>query len=201
MNNLAKHIENLRKYDLPVVVALNAFPDDSDDDVKQIRNFCASLNTPCERSAVFAEGGAGALELAETVAALADRSQLGPIAPLYSADLSFAEKIRRVATEIYGARDITIGDTAKAKLRLFTELGFAHLPVCIAKTQNSLSDDAKKLGAPRDWTFTASDAHLSSGAGFVVVIAGNMLLMPGLPKTPQAVKIHLAADGRIVGLS
>ena len=199
--NLAKHVENLRKYSLPVVVALNAFPDDSDDAVGQVRNFCAGLNVPCERSAVFTEGGAGAVKLAEMVAALADRSQLGSIAPLYADDLDLADKIHRVATDIYGARDIVIGDAAKAKLKLFTELGFGHLPVCIAKTQNSLSDDSKKLGAPKDWTFTASDAHLSSGAGFVVVIAGNMLLMPGLPKTPQAIKIHLTADGKIVGMN
>ena len=198
--NLAKHVENLRKYSLPIVVALNAFPDDTADDVNRVRNFCAALQVPCERSAVFAEGGAGALELAETVAALADQSELDRVAPLYRNQITFADKIRRVATAIYGARDIEIRAAATAKLKLFADRGFSQLPICIAKTQNSLSDDSKKLGAPSNWTFTVTDAHLASGAGFVVVIAGNMLLMPGLPKTPQAVKMHLSAAGSIQGM-
>jgi formate--tetrahydrofolate ligase len=120
---------------------------------------------------------------------------------LYGSELSIDSKIVRIATEIYGADNVEYSERAKEKIAKFSALGFGKLPVCVAKTQNSLSDDPKKLGAPKAWTLKISDAHLSSGAGYIVVVAGNMLLMPGLPKVPQAVRMMLDGDGQIRGVS
>jgi formate--tetrahydrofolate ligase len=150
---------------------------------------------------VFAEGGQGALELAAMVTAAADKANLAEVKPLYSAKLGLRDKINTVAKEIYGAASVDYRDDVEKQLEKFSALGFSEFPVCIAKTQYSLSDDPKKLGAPKDWTLTVTDARLASGAGFVVVIAGNMTLMPGLPKTPQAVSMNVSEDGIISGLS
>lgn len=199
--NLAKHIENLRKYHLPIVVALNRFPDDGDEDLRTVKAFCAGLGVEAALSEVFAKGGAGALELGEIVIDTANKAKLAEVQPLYRSELSIELKISRIAAEIYGAGAVEFSERAKVKIAKFSALGFAKLPVCVAKTQNSLSDDPKKLGAPAGWTLTISDAHLSSGAGYIVVVAGNMLLMPGLPKVPQAVKMTVDDEGQIRGVS
>jgi formate--tetrahydrofolate ligase len=201
LDNLAKHIENLRKYHLPVVVALNRFADDRLEDLRTVKTFCAGLGVEAALSEVFAKGGAGALELGETVIDAANKTNLDEVQSLYGPELGIEAKIFRIATEIYGADGVKFSQRAKEKISNFSAIGCAKLPVCIAKTQNSLSDDPKKLGAPKNWTLTISDAHLSSGAGYIVAIAGNMLLMPGLPKVPQAVKMMVDAGGQIRGVS
>jgi formate--tetrahydrofolate ligase len=201
LENLARHAANLRKFQLPTIVAINRFPDDSDADIQAIRNYCGEIGVQSALAEVFDKGGAGALELAEMAANAADGANLEAIRPLYSPELSLEEKIAAVAREIYGAGSVDFRPEAKAKLEKFSALGFAGLPVCIAKTQYSFSDDPKKLGAPTGWTLTVTDAHLSSGAGFIVVIAGNMMLMPGLPKSPQATKMQVSDDGTISGLN
>ena len=201
LENLAKHVENLRKYRLPAVVGLNRFAGDSDADIRMVKDCCAELRVEFAVNDVFSQGGAGGAELGEKVIAAADKANLAAIKPLYAASDSLAEKISVIAKQVYGADGVEFRDAAKSKLEKFSALGFSQLPVCIAKTQNSLSDDPKKLGAPKGWTLTISDAHLSSGAGFVVCIAGNMLLMPGLGKVPQAVKMKVNESGAIEGLS
>ena len=201
LENLAKHIDNLRKYHLPMVVGLNRFADDRDKDIRTVGEHCASLGAEFAVNEVFSKGGAGGRELAEKVIAASQTVQPDTIQPLYQSSASFADKIGTVAKQIYGADGVEFRDAARQKLERFAALGFGNLPVCIAKTQNSLSDDPKKLGAPKGWTLTISDAHLSSGAGFIVAVAGNMLLMPGLPKVPQSVKMSVDASGQIRGVS
>ena len=199
--NLAKHVENLRKYKVPAVVGLNRFADDRDSDIGAVKDRCAELGVEFAVNEVFSKGGAGGAELAEKVVAAAGRANLNAIAPLYQSSAPTMQKISTIAKEVYGADGVEFRDLAKSKIEKFSALGFSQLPVCIAKTQNSLSDDPKKLGAPKGWTLTISDAHLSSGAGFIVCIAGNMLLMPGLSKVPQAVKMRVNESGEIEGLS
>jgi formate--tetrahydrofolate ligase len=200
LENLAKHIVNLRKFHLPTIVALNRFPDDTDEDLRLIKDFCAQVGVECAVVDVFDKGGDGALELGEKVMDAADRADLDCIRPLYSVKLALEDKISLVAKEIYGARSVDFAPSARTKLEQYSTLGFAELPVCMAKTQYSLSDDPKKLGAPKDWTLTVTDAHLASGAGFIIVVAGNMMLMPGLPKSPQALRMNVNEDGSITGL-
>jgi len=201
LDNLAKHIENLRKYHLPLAVALNRFPDDRDEELRTVKTFCARLGAQAALCNVFAQGGTGALELGEIVIDAAKSGNLDQVQPLYRAQLGIEAKISCIAGEIYGASGVAFSAPAKEKIAKFSALGFGHLPVCVAKTQNSLSDDAKKLGAPKDWTLTIADAHLSSGAGFIVAVAGRMLLMPGLPKVPQAVRMTVDENGQIRGVS
>jgi formate--tetrahydrofolate ligase len=201
LENLAKHIENLRRFHLPTVVALNRFPDDSEEDLRAIQSYCTDLGVESAVADVFEKGGAGALELAEMVTQAAHKGDLDAIRPLYSPKLPIEDKISLVAEEIYGARSVRFDEAARKKLENFAALGFANLPVCIAKTQYSFSDDPKKLGAPKDWTLTVTDAHLASGAGFIVIVAGNMMLMPGLPTVPQAVQMGVTETGSISGLN
>jgi formate--tetrahydrofolate ligase len=201
LENLAKHIENLRKFHLPTVVALNRFPGDTDEDLRIVKTFCAQIGVECAVVDVFDKGGDGAIDLAEKVVAAADKAEPDNIQPLYSVKLGLEDKISRVATEIYGARSVNFAPAARRKLEQFSNLNFGQLPVCMAKTQYSLSDDPKKLGAPKDWILTVTDVHLASGAGFIVVVAGNMMLMPGLPKSPQALRMNLNEDGTIAGLN
>jgi formate--tetrahydrofolate ligase len=204
-SNLERHMENLTKYGVPFVVAINKFPTDAQEKLDYVRDFCRERGVDSAVSDVFAHGGAGARELAEKVAALASSPAAATaqqaMQPLYPPSVSLETKIETIAHEIYGADGIRVESTARAKLQKFTQLGFGHLPVCMAKTQSSLSDNPKLLGAPRNWTLTVSDARLSAGAGYVVVVAGNMLLMPGLPAVPQA--MHMDVDdetGQITGL-
>ena len=199
-NNLAKHVENLRKFNLPLVVAINRFPSDTQEELDAVRSFCREVDAECAISEVFEKGGAGALELAAKAMALADRSYNREIVSLYPAALSIEQKIERVAKEVYGAHSVHWETAARKRLQRINDLGFGRLPICIAKTQSSLSDNPKLLGAPQDWMLTVTDAHLAAGAGFVVVVAGNMLLMPGLSKTPQAMVLDVDEGGQIIGL-
>ena len=199
--NLERHLDNLHKFGVSVVVAINRFPTDTEDELEVIRRFCRERRVAFADCEAYSRGGEGARELAEQVVAVAGRSHPEEVSSLYLPTLSLEEKITRVATEIYGAAGVNIEADARKKLKKFELLGFGQLPICMAKTQSSLSDNPKLLGAPKGWTLTVSDAHLSAGAGFVVAVAGSMMLMPGLPKTPQAEKLDVDAEGNIVGMN
>lgn len=199
--NLEKHLENLRKYKVPVVVAVNRFTTDTDEEIAAIQDFCREANVESAIVDVYTKGGEGAMELAAKVMAVADASDAEAVTSLYPAELGLEEKVERVAREIYGAGSVYFDSKARQKLKKFAALGFGQLPVCIAKTPSSLSDNSKVLGAPTGWTMTATDAHLSAGAGFVVVVAGSMMLMPGLPKAPQAAKLDVDIHGEIIGMN
>lgn len=199
--NLARHLANMRRFGGNVVIAINHFPTDSEAEIEVIRQFCREQDVPFALCDGYSQGAAGAVELAEKVVAAADAGDPARVAPLYTPEMTLEEKIRRIATEIYGAADVTIENEARRKLKRYTEQGFGQLPICMAKTQSSLSDNPKLPGAPTGWTLTISDTHLSAGAGFVVAVAGSMMLMPGLPTVPQAMKLDLDADGNIVGMN
>lgn len=198
--NLGKHIENLRKFGVPIVVAINRFPSDTSAQLDSILEFCRSLGVESAVSDVYEQGGAGGVYLAEKVIGAIGTASPGKLRPLYQPELSLVGKIETVAKEIYGAGDVVFESAAKKKLEKFTELGYGHLPVCMAKTQASLTDDPEKLGAPRGWTLTVTDASLSAGAGFVVAVLGEMMLMPGLGKSPQAFKLDVDEAGVIQGM-
>ena len=198
--NLGKHIENLRKFGVPIVVAINRFPSDTSAQLDSILEFCRSLGVESAVSDVYEKGGAGGVYLAEKVISAVSTASPGKLRPLYQPELSLMGKIETVAKEIYGAGDVVFESTARKKLEKFTGLGYGHLPVCMAKTQASLTDDPEKLGAPRGWTLTVTDASLSAGAGFVVAVLGEMMLMPGLGKSPQAFKLDVDEAGVIQGM-
>ena len=199
--NLAKHIENLAKFHLPTVVAVNRFPDDGAEEIRAVESFCAGLGTACAVAEVFDKGGAGGLDLAAKIIEAAEKADVEAVKPLYPAKLGVEEKIALIAREVYGADSVYFESAARKKLEKFSAAGFASLPVCMAKTPSSLSDNPKLCGAPRNWSLTVTDAHLASGAGFIVVVAGNMMLMPGLSKAPQAVRMDVDKEGKITGLS
>lgn len=198
--NLDRHIGILRRFGVPVVVAINRFPSDEEDKLACIAEHCAQLGVESAPVEAFTKGGAGAAELAQKIISTIEATPNSKVEPVYALQASFEVKICQVACEIYGADDVTFSDLAKKKLAQFTEWGYGNLPVCIAKTQYSLSDDPKLLGAPKGWQLRVTNASLSAGAGFVVVIAGNMMLMPGLPKAPRALDVNVDAEGQIVGV-
>jgi formate--tetrahydrofolate ligase len=198
--NLARHIENLRKFHIPIVVAVNRFAGDPQSHLDLIQDFCRVMGCDSAVTDAFERGGEGALELAEKVVSAADAADPDQVRSLYPPELSLDKKVETVAREIYGAAGVYFETAARKAIQKFTDLGFGHLPVCIAKTQSSFTDNPKLIGAPQGWTLTVTAAHLSAGAGFIVVIAGNMLLMPGLGKVPQAVKMDVDESGNIVGL-
>jgi len=200
LENLARHIRNLGKFGMPAVVAVNRFPSDSEEDIDLIRRFAAGEGLESAVVDAYARGGEGSVELAELVSEKVNGAREPDVRPVYRPDLSLGQKVETVAREIYGAAGVYLETEAKKKLRKYGELGFGHLPVCMAKTQSSFSDNPKLLGAPSAWTLTVTNAHLAAGAGFVVVIAGNMLLMPGLGKEPQAVRMDVNERGNITGL-
>lgn len=197
--NLDAHIENINKYGLPVVVAINAFPTDTEAEMNFIRKHCESLGVRVALSEVFAKGGEGGIALAEEVLAVLEATT-PRFTPLYPEELSFTEKIETIAKKIYGADHVSILPVAAKELKKITDLGYGTLPVCMAKTQYSLSDDEKQLGRPTGFTITVRSARLAAGAGFVVCETGAIMTMPGLPKVPSAEKITITADGRIDGL-
>jgi formate--tetrahydrofolate ligase len=194
--NLGRHLDNLAKFGAPVVVAINKFYADTAEQIAVIDGYCRERGVPAALSDVFARGGAGGIALAEAVGEAADRP--ADPRPLYPAELPLRDKIERLAAEIYGAAAVEFSPEAAAKLDRFTALGHGTLPVCVAKTQYSISDNPKLYGAPSGYTFRVTDAHLSAGAGFVVAIAGNMMRMPGLGKAPQAMQVDVREDGEIV---
>jgi len=198
--NLARHIANIRKYGLEPVVAINHFSADSaEEEAELIRLVREEANAEAFLCKHWAEGGKGAEVLAHRVAEIAE-SGSARFQPLYPDAMPLADKMRTIAREIYGAADIAVTPDAAAKLARFTEMGFGHLPVCVAKTQTSFSADPKLLGAPSGHIVPVRDAVLSAGAGFVVMICGDILRMPGLPREPAAERIHLTADGVVEGL-
>jgi len=197
--NLRRHLENMRKFGVPVVVAINAFAGDTPAEMAVIEAECRSLGVEVRRCTHFADGGAGAVGLAETVAAMADSGEAS-FAPLYPDDLSLADKIRCVAHEIYRAREVDFSDEAEAKLEQFEAAGFGAAPVCMAKTQYSFSADPNLLGAPEDFVLPVRDVRLSAGAGFLVALAGEIMTMPGLPRHPASERIYVDDRGEIMGL-
>jgi len=196
--NLDKHIENVRKFNKQSVVALNRFAGDNTAELELVKAHCQELDTPFALCDHYATGGEGAIELAEQVMQVANQSQ--PYHPLYPLDLPVEEKVRIICREIYGADDVAFTKKAAKDLRQVQQLGFDQLPVCIAKAPGSLSDDPKLLGRPRDFNITVRGIQINSGAGFLVVLTGDILRMPGLPKHPNAEHWHLQEDGSILGL-
>ena len=197
--NLRAHVENMRKYGVPVVVAINRFGTDTDAELQVIDDCCKSLGVEYALSEVFAKGGEGGVALAETVCRVIDENETH-FAQLYELDKTVEEKIETIAQEIYGADGVTFTNQAMKSLKDIKALGGDAMPVCIAKTQYSLSDNAALLGRPTGFKITIRDLRLSNGAGFVVAYAGDVMTMPGLPKVPAAEKIDVGADGMIHGL-
>src|SRR5260370_126462 len=200
LSNLGKHIEILKKFGVPTIGAINRFPNDSAADLNRLGAYCVDLGVASALSEGFAKGGPGAKELAEKVVNAIAKNPAPPVHPLYSLEEPLVGKIQRIAHKIYGASDVNFSEQAKAKLRQFTEWGYGKLPVCIAKTQYSLSDDPKRLGAPAGWTLNVTNASLSAGAGFVVVIAGTIILLPALPTISQASSIDVDDSGALIGV-
>ena len=198
--NLEKHVENIRWFGVPAVVALNHFTKDTDAELDAVLAACKTMRVPARISRVWERGGAGGTELAQAVVEAMNARDRSAFRPLYAETLPLTKKIETIATTLYGADGVTILPAAATKLTKYESLGFAGLPVCMAKTQSSLSDDATKLGRPRHFTVTIRDAKLAAGAGFVVAYAGDVMTMPGLPKKPAAETIDLDDDGNVVGL-
>ncbi len=196
--NLLRHISNLKKYKIPQVVALNLFPTDTEEEKEVIYKACRDANVPVADSTVFAEGGKGGLLLAEKILdAMETESKYTPLYPL---DLSLKEKIETIAKEIYGADDVQYDAKAEKELKHMEEMGYGNMPVCVAKTPASFTDDPTLLGAPQGFTLHVRDCRVSAGAGFVVVLTGKVMTMPGLPKHPAAEKIDVDDEGNITGL-
>ncbi|WP_043337626.1 formate--tetrahydrofolate ligase [Belnapia moabensis] len=197
--NLARHVENMQKFGLSVVVALNAFTTDTGDEIAAVQEAMAALGTEAVLCTHWADGAAGAADLARAVLR---RMEAGAsrFAPLYPPELPLEQKLRRIAGEIYRAADVQVPVSVAAKLRRFEEMGFGHVPVCVAKTQYSFSADPTLMGAPSGHVLPVRDVRLSAGAGFVVAICGEIMTMPGLPRRPAAESIGLDADGAIDGL-
>ena len=196
--NLTRHIENLQGFGLPVCVAINAFPTDTAEEMAVIHEICAKVGVPCALSEVFAKGGEGGKKLAETVLSVMDDT--ARVQYTYPLEASLTEKIEAVAKKIYRADGVNYTAAAKKTLDELTALGYGNLPVCIAKTQYSFSDDAKLIGAPEGFAMNVREVRLSAGAGFVVVICGSIMTMPGLPKHPAAMDIDVDGEGKITGL-
>ena len=197
--NLEKHIENLHKYGVPVVVTLNSFVSDTEAEVSFVRSFCEDAGCEFALSQVWEKGGEGGIALAEKILETLETKE-SDFHLLYEDELSLEEKITKIAKEIYGAGSVSFSPTAKKQLQKLTDLNFGKLPVCMAKNQYSLSDDPKKLGRPENFEITIREAYVSAGAGFVVALTGDVMTMPGLPKQPAAYGIDVDDDGRITGL-
>ena len=202
MVNLQTHIENMHKFHLPVVVAINRFYSDTEEEIALMQNFCKKMGVDCALCEVFAKGGKGGLELAKRVCETIDMCSEAEseFRPLYDEMLPIKEKIRIIATEIYRADDVVYTAQAEKAIKEIEGLGFGNIPVCIAKTQYSLSDNPALLGKPKHFSITVRDLRLSSGAGFVVALTGDFMTMPGLPKEPAALRIDCDNNGCITGL-
>lgn len=198
MANLNRHIKNMQRFGIPLVVAINHFVTDTEAEIKMIEDNCKALGVNVVVADAWAKGGAGTLDLAKEVVQLAD--QPSEFHELYTLDQTPEEKIRTIATQVYGAKDVTLSNKAQKQLRQFAALGWNDLPVCIAKTQYSLTDDKNQLGAPEGFTFHIRELVPKLGAGFIVALAGNMMTMPGLAKTPAAVNMTIDEHGTITGL-
>ncbi|QLH74609.1 MAG: formate--tetrahydrofolate ligase [Methanomassiliicoccales archaeon] len=197
--NLDKHIENIRKFGVPVVVAINFFDTDTQEEIDLVRRHCKDKGVRCAVSRVFAEGGKGGRELAEAVLDVLENEPC-EFRLLYSSDRPLREKIKTIATEIYGAADVIFEGEAERNLKLIEQSGYGNLPICMAKTQLSITDNPKLKGAPRGWTLKVREVRVSAGAGFVVPICGQIMLIPGLPSEPAALKMDIDENGKITGL-
>jgi formate--tetrahydrofolate ligase len=199
LENLAAHLDAAANYHRPVVVAINRFADDDNDELQAIRDFCATRNVSCAVADIFVKGGEGGIELAEKVVEACNQAS-PPFAPLYGDDLPLEEKIKTIATKIYGASGVDYTPAARKKLALFESCGLTNLPVCMAKTQNSLSDNGKLRGRPTNFRITVRDFEIANGAGFIVALCGEIMRMPALPKVPNACSIFVDEDGHIHGV-
>ncbi len=197
--NLGKHIENIGKFGLPVIVAINRFMTDSDAELKTIEDYCKSLGAEFALAEVFARGGEGGVELAKKVVAVLDKNEAN-FKPIYDVKLPIKEKIEKIVKEIYGGNGVTFLPAAEKQIATLEATGYGELPVCMAKTQYSLSDNEKLLGRPKGFTVTIREVKAYAGAGFVTAYSGNIMTMPGLPKVPAAEKINIDNDGIITGL-
>jgi len=198
-DNLRKHIENLKIFGVPFVVVLNLFPADHQSEVDTWLSLCQKEKARFALSDVYNQGGQGGLELAKEVMKAIEQDK-NSFDFLYPSEMPIVQKIETIAQKIYGADGVRIEPATKKKIELFNKLGFGNYPVCVAKTQASLSDDSKKLGRPRGWTLTATDAWLSAGAGFIVILCGDIMTMPGLPKSPAAERVDVDDEGKIIGM-
>ena len=199
--NLEKHIAIVRGFGLPAVVAINRFPNDTDVELERLESFCEAHGASFALSEAYAKGGEGAEALARKVVEVIDANPDPALTSSYQFSDPVTEKITKVARTVYGAEAVELSERAKANLARFTGWGFGGLPICIAKTQYSLSDDPKRLGAPTGWTLHVTDIALSAGAGFLVVISGAMMLMPGLPKVSRSIGIDVDEQGEIIGMT
>ena len=197
--NLEKHIENLQKFGVPVVVTLNKFITDTDDETNFVKDFCENMGADFALAEVWEKGGDGGIELANRVLQTIESKQSN-FAPIYPLDISIEDKIKTICTEIYGAGDVVFEPAARKQMDTLTKLGFDNIPICMAKTQYSLSDNPALLGRPSNFTITVRDMYVSAGAGFIVVLTGDIMTMPGLPKQPAAYSIDVDKNGRITGL-
>lgn len=197
--NLQTHIENMRKYNVPVVVAINRFYTDTEAEIEVIKNFCSNMDVPVSLAEVFAKGGEGGMDLAQKVCDIIDQGK-ADFAPLYDEKLPIKEKLEKIAKEIYRADGVIFTVAAEKSIKEIESLGQDKLPVCVAKTQYSLSDDPTKLGKPENFKMTVREVKLSAGAGFIVCLTGDIMTMPGLPKVPAAYKIDVDSNGKIDGL-
>lgn len=196
--NLAKHIDTVKQFGLPYIVAINEFASDTPAEVEALQAWCKEHGHPMSLSQVWAKGGEGALDLAEQLVKLC--AEENSYAPLYDVEVSIEEKITAIATKVYGAKDVAFTEEAKEQIALYNSLGWDKMPICMAKTQMSLSDDAKVYGAPKDFTITVRELRPSLGAGFLVALTGKILTMPGLPKVPAANNMDIDEKGHIEGL-
>ena len=199
LGNLEKHIENIAKFDLPCVVAINAFPTDTEAELQLLNECCKKLGVEVAISKVWEKGADGGIELAEKLLNILETKEAN-YHPLYDLDLSIEEKIETIVKEIYGGDGVEFTKKAKNKIKKYTEQGLSQLPICVAKTQYSLSDQASLLGRPTGFTVKINDIIPSAGAGFLVAISGDIMRMPGLPKRPAAVNMDIDEDGKIIGL-
>lgn len=199
LENLEKHLENIAHFGLPAVVAINAFVSDTDEEHRVIKKRCESLGVKAVLAEVWAKGGAGATELANEVVRVIDAGK-AKFTPVYDWSEAVQDKIEKIATQIYGAKNVEYASRAKIDLRRIHRLGLEDLPICMAKTQKSLSDDPRLIGRPKDFTITVREIEIASGAGFLIPITGNMMRMPGLPAIPAAENIDIDKDGNISGL-
>lgn len=196
--NLAKHIDTVKQFGLPYIVAINEFASDTPAEVEALQNWCKEHQHPMSLSQVWAKGGEGALDLANQLVELC--AEENSYAPLYDVEQSIEEKITAIATRVYGAEEVAFTEEAKEQIALYTSLGWDKMPICMAKTQMSLSDDAKVYGAPKNFTITVRELRPSLGAGFLVALTGKILTMPGLPKMPAANNMDIDEKGHIEGL-
>ena len=200
LENIVKHIQNIRDFNVPAVVSINRYAADREEDLIALRDACRQAEVEAVISDFRERGGSGGLELAEKIAGLCD-GRTPHLKPLYPLEMSIVEKIETIATKIYGAGQVLFAEKARKEIQQIENLGFRNVPVCMAKTPLSLTDDPKITGTPRGFTLNVSDAKISAGAGFVVVYTGNIMTMPGLPEVPAALNIDIDDTGVISGLA